>query len=174
MDCDLDELQATTEAVRTSIALAKEIEDVVTRQVGASQAPDLSAFPDQLRQVEHVLKARLESRGVVETAVPAAGGAEPGAAAAPAAGAAPGAAPTAGGAFSMSGEITTREQAVQTLDRVIEYFKRYEPSSPIPLLLARAKRLVSKSFMEIMRDLAPDGLAQAQLFGGASAEGEGS
>jgi type VI secretion system protein ImpA len=91
-----------------------------------------------------------------------------GAAPAPAAGAAP-----AAGGFSMTGEITTREQAVQTLDRVIEYFRKHEPSSPIPLLLMRAKRLVSKSFMEIMRDLAPDGLAQAQIFGGLSEE-EGS
>jgi type VI secretion system protein ImpA len=30
----------------------------------------------------------------------------------------------------------------------------------------RAKRLVSKSFMEVLEDIAPDGLSQAQLIGG--------
>ena len=84
-------------------------------------------------------------------------------------GEAPGAPAAAGGApqaMVMTGEITSREDAVKMLEKVVQYFNKYEPSSPIPLLLLRAKRLVSKSFMEIMQDLAPDGLAQAQLMGG--------
>ena len=44
------------------------------------------------------------------------------------------------------------------------------PSSPIPLLLRRAKRLGAKSFLEIVRDLAPDGTRQAESIRGASGE----
>jgi type VI secretion system protein ImpA len=52
------------------------------------------------------------------------------------------------------------------LDKVSDYFQKYEPSSPVPLLLQRAKRLVAKYFMEILRDLTPAGVSQAEAIGG--------
>jgi type VI secretion system protein ImpA len=70
-----------------------------------------------------------------------------------------------------TGEIVGRDDVIRTLDRLCEYYKRYEPSSPVPLLLMRAKRLVSMDFMEILQDLAPNGIAQAQAIGGAESEG---
>ena len=66
----------------------------------------------------------------------------------------------------MSGEIRSRDDAIRVLDRVSEYFRRNEPSSPVPLLLQRAKRLISKDFMEILRDMAPQGLSEAEKIGG--------
>jgi type VI secretion system protein ImpA len=56
------------------------------------------------------------------------------------------------------------------LDKACEYFHRYEPSSPVPLLLERAKRLMSKDFVEILRDLAPDGIAQFEVVSGINRE----
>ena len=44
--------------------------------------------------------------------------------------------------------------------------KPAEPSSPIPLLLERAKRLVSKDFLEVLADIAPDALATARTAAG--------
>jgi type VI secretion system protein ImpA len=160
-EMDLDELRASAEAAVESISLVGEIEQFVTEQVGAAQAPDLTDFAEAMKPIQHVLSDQLSRRGVADPAqeaaadAPAAGGAAP-AAAAPV--------PT--------GEIATREDAIRALDRVISYFNKYEPSSPIPLLLTRAKRLVSKSFMEIMQDLAPDGLAQAQMMGGVDPKQE--
>jgi type VI secretion system protein ImpA len=156
-EMDLEELQATAEAANQAVEELKAIEDFVTTQVGAAQAVDLSAFAQEMKPIQQVLSDQLGRRGV------AAPGAEA-EADAPAAGGAAAAAPAAG--LSMTGEIQSREDAIRMLDKVIEYFNKYEPSSPIPLLLVRAKRLVSKSFMEIMQDLAPDGLAQAQMMGG--------
>ena len=54
------------------------------------------------------------------------------------------------------------------IDKVCLYFERNEPSSPVPLLLQRAKRLISKDFLEILRDLTPDGVSQAELIGGVA------
>ena len=68
------------------------------------------------------------------------------------------------------GEIRSREDVIRVLDRACEYFERNEPSSPVPLLLRRAKRLISKDFMEILKDLAPDGVSQAENVGGTSDE----
>ncbi len=38
------------------------------------------------------------------------------------------------------------------------------------MLLQRARRLVDKNFLEILRDLAPDGLTQAQTIVGSRDE----
>jgi type VI secretion system protein ImpA len=70
-----------------------------------------------------------------------------------------------------TGEIRSREDVVAALDRICQYYNRYEPSSPLPLLLARAKRLASKNFLEIVKDLTPDAVAQIQNLSGVS-EGE--
>lgn len=59
-------------------------------------------------------------------------------------------------------EVTSRADAVRLLDLVCEYYRKNEPSSPLPLLLERARRLSEMNFLDIVRDLAPDGLGQAQ------------
>ena len=64
------------------------------------------------------------------------------------------------------GAIRSREDAIRALDAVAEFFRRNEPSSPIPLFIDRAKRLVSKDFLEVLADVAPDAVAQARAAGG--------
>jgi type VI secretion system protein ImpA len=65
-----------------------------------------------------------------------------------------------------SGSIRNRTDVIATLDRICEYYARAEPSSPIPLLLQRAKRLVNMDFMGIVRDLTPSGVSEAEIIGG--------
>jgi type VI secretion system protein ImpA len=69
------------------------------------------------------------------------------------------------------GAIRSRDDAIRALDAVADYFRRNEPSSPIPLFVARAKRLVSKSFLEVVADLVPDAVPQVRAVGGIP-EGE--
>lgn len=60
------------------------------------------------------------------------------------------------------GEINTREDAIQALDRVCSYFEKSEPSSPVPFMLRRAKKLISKSFLEVLQELTPEAVDSAQ------------
>jgi type VI secretion system protein ImpA len=46
------------------------------------------------------------------------------------------------------------------LDQILDYYRQREPSSPVPLLLQRARRLVPMSFVEAMRELAPSGVEE--------------
>ena len=72
----------------------------------------------------------------------------------------------AGSAVPLSGAIHRRADVVRVLDNICEYYTVNEPSSPIPLLLRRAQRLVEKSFMEILEDMVPDGVKQAKIVSG--------
>jgi type VI secretion system protein ImpA len=56
------------------------------------------------------------------------------------------------------GEIQSRQDALQTLDRVIRFLEQTEPGNPAPLLIDRAKKLIGVSFLEIMANLAPNAL----------------
>ena len=49
----------------------------------------------------------------------------------------------------------TREDAVALLDQVSAYFRRYEPSSPIPMLTDGARNLTGKDFMTLLADVLP-------------------
>ncbi len=60
-------------------------------------------------------------------------------------------------------EVTNRADALRLLDLVTQYYQRYEPSSPLPLLIERARRLAEKNFLDVLRDLAPSGVDQAQI-----------
>jgi type VI secretion system protein ImpA len=48
----------------------------------------------------------------------------------------------------------------------MHYYARSEPSSPLPILLGRARRLVSADFLTIVRDMAPDGMDDVRRIGG--------
>jgi type VI secretion system protein ImpA len=67
-------------------------------------------------------------------------------------------------------EVTSRADAVRLLDLICEYYRKWEPSSPLPLLLERARRLADLPFLDILKDLAPDGLGQARITTGAQDE----
>jgi type VI secretion system protein ImpA len=156
-ECPLPELQATTDAVRASIASLVAIEAFVGEKVGAASGPNFSKMTDVLRSAEKLLSGHLSRRGV-----PAPGEGD----AAAAGGEAGSAAGTSGGGPSMTGEINSREDVIRVLDKICQYYERTEPSSPIPILLKRSKRLVSASFLDILKDIAPDGLSQAEFFRG--------
>ena len=74
---------------------------------------------------------------------------------------------------AFSGKITNRTDVLRALDEICAYYRRSEPSSPVPLLLGRARRLVDLDFYSIIKDLAPDGEAQVlNISGQPPGEGE--
>ncbi|MEI9430426.1 type VI secretion system protein TssA [Mesorhizobium sp. Cs1299R1N3] len=64
--------------------------------------------------------------------------------------------------------INSRDEVVKCLDLVVEFYDRTEPSSPIPHLARRVRRMVHMDFVELMEDLAPSGLKEFRLLAGVS------
>jgi len=72
-----------------------------------------------------------------------------------------------GGGSIGDGTIRSREDVIFVLGQICDFYARTEPSSPVPLLLKRAQRLVPMNFLEIMSDLTPDALNQLKVIAGA-------
>ncbi|MBZ9725512.1 type VI secretion system protein TssA [Mesorhizobium sp. B2-4-13] len=62
--------------------------------------------------------------------------------------------------------LNSRDEVVKCLDLVVAFYDRTEPSSPIPHLARRVRRMVHMDFVELMEDLAPSGLKEFRLLAG--------
>ncbi len=66
----------------------------------------------------------------------------------------------------VAGQIKSRQDVIKTLDLICQYYAENEPSSPVPILLQRAKTLATSNFMEVVKNLLPDALAQIEFLKG--------
>ncbi len=157
-DTATDELLITSQATQESIEHIAAIMSVFSERASDGQTPDVSGFRGVLGNIQKRVQEYLAKRGhgeAVDEGAAAAGGVKE------------------KGAISLSGDIQSAQEALLALDKVIQYFERHEPSSPVPLLLRRAQRLVSKSFLEVVKDFCPDGMNQVEMIGGVSSSDSG-
>ena len=155
-DSDLAAHEESAKVIKSAVAHLAGIEAVFERET-AGQGPELGALADLLRQAQHAVVSRLDRR--IGAAEPADGEA-----------AEAGVATSAAGKAGSNGNIRSRDDVVRALDKICDYYAEFEPSSPLPLLLQRAKRLAFKSFLDIIRDMAPDGVPQVETIAGRAEE----
>jgi type VI secretion system protein ImpA len=129
------------------------IEAAITDKLGGAAGPDMGA----LRTLARCLAAAADQAGGVDAQAAADGLATVDGV------------PVAGQG-SATGSMSTREDVLRTLDRVCDWLERNEPTNPAPLLIRRAQRLMKKNFMDIIRDLAPDGFDQVEKIAGTVSE----
>jgi type VI secretion system protein ImpA len=141
---------------------ADAIEHYVSSQVGSAQGVDLSALKQPIKQALHILAEYAPVGTVTETHArktrEADGFVEP--------------SPERAELITprISGDVNSRDDVVHSLDNILSYYARSEPSSPLPVLLNRAKGLVHADFAAIVRNLIPDGMSQFQNLRGPDAE----
>jgi type VI secretion system protein ImpA len=141
----LDELTALQQSVAEGLVAVKKV-DAKMSEAGAGKPAGFESLSAQFAKVDRVLRAQLAARPDGRSGVTADG--------------------EAGATVVNSGVVTSRQEAIRALEAVADFFRQTEPSSPIPMLLERAKRLVNKSFLEVLADIAPDALGQAKSAGG--------
>ncbi len=147
---DLETLNATVTRGLTAIA---QLSAAMEAGAGSEWTLDLSPLSNELKKIERHVASRLAIKTGVAPAEEATGevGSETG---------------------GPVGSVRSRQDAIRALDAVAAFFRQSEPSSPIPLLVERAKRLVSKNFLEVLADIAPEALSQARSVGGLPPSGE--
>jgi type VI secretion system protein ImpA len=164
--CKPDELKEWAASVTESLALLSKIDEGFSVQVGSINSPEFDPLKKELESIAKFHRTWLkqfESDQPAETE-PIAGEANEKSI--------PAARPVAAALVVKfgSGTPANRTEALDALEKVASWFESNEPSSPVPMLLKRARRLASMSFMEILKDISPDGVNQAVVVGGAAAE----
>jgi len=159
LDSDAEQLQATRDALNAARTACDAIEQYVSDQVGSAQGVDLGPLKQLLKQAVQILNQYAPHSGAASEPEVVSDDNAPSVeyAAAPVA-----ARPT--------GDIASRDEVLRSLDKILAYYTRHEPSSPLPVLLNRAKNLVHADFAAIVRNLIPDGMSQFENLRGPDSE----
>ncbi len=158
-DTPAEELQATEAALTGCVDALAALDKSLTSKVGSFQTANFGVLKSALADVRKEVQSALAKRGygpepTDESAGGGGGGGGP-------------------GGPSLSGEIRSNGDVLMALDKICRYYERIEPASPVPLLLKRAQRLVGKSFIDIVKDLTPDSIAQLESITGVELKSEG-
>lgn len=154
MDAPEESLMASYQAINDSIGLVQALDSLVGGKVGVENGPDLSGLISLLKEMRYSFDQYAEMGAADATESSAEESAE--------AGETTGASRKSGSV----GGIGSRQDVLKTLDLICKYYAENEPSSPVPILLQRAKKLVTADFMQIVQNLLPDGLTQLEQIKG--------
>ena len=159
-DSDIEQLQQTTTAINDCLENLNNLEKFVTEQVGVSNAPSFGELRQLLKEMSSITAKWLESRGVSDKADGESADIE-----------------DDGQDGNASSEVVVKkipaginnnQDVIKALNQICEYYHKNEPSSPIPLLIKRVIGLVGKDFMEVLRDIAPNGVEQVEFLSGST------
>jgi type VI secretion system protein ImpA len=156
-DSNQEKLGEIYSTLNDCVALVQALDGSVTLTVGARNAPDLTPLSAELTAMRSRVAPFIKAGAAAASGGDLASTAE--------------AQGDAGSkAFSLEGEIRSREDVLNLLQKICQYYDRTEPSSPVPLLLKRAARLAEMDFMQIMQDLSPDAISQIRVVTGEKEE----
>jgi len=177
---EIGALQATDQVLRDCLEHLNALDHTLIDRVGATAAPDLSGLERLLEQIQSKTGMYLERRGYgpdvsllkhIKTKMGTymerkrsgsnESQANTGSRATPEA---------ETSQQELSGRVTSQQEVLKALDMIVNYYEQNEPSSPVPLLIRRAKRLVGRSFVDIIRDLSPDAMSQVRMVSGEREE----
>lgn len=140
---------------RPSMALAalKQLAALATDRAGAEGAPDFKPLQTMLYALSTVMPPEDAAAAVADHAGDADAAADDSAPPAPAES-------VAARGRGLSGGVQNRDDALRAIDMVCDYLERTEPTNPAQLLLRRARRLINHNFLQLMKELAPEALAE--------------
>lgn len=158
MSFDLPVLADTTAALKECVEMLAGLEAGFGAQVETSRTPNFNKLAGLLSKGHAFLAAKLALRAPT----PVAAGENPQEIEG---GEQVSEHPRSTGA-SFSGAISSRDDVLRALDGITAYYAKHEPASPLPMLLGRCKRLVTMDFIDIVRELVPDAMAQIEALQG--------
>jgi type VI secretion system protein ImpA len=150
--CEFSALAETARSIELAGETMARIDTLLTDRAGHRHAVGFPQMRALLQRAQAALEARLarHPERIQLAAVQESGGEAP--------------------AERDCASISCGADVVRTLDRLCDYYARYEPSSPVPLLLKRARRLVDGSFIDILSDLTPSSLAEIKHLAGIATD----
>lgn len=160
-DAGPEAIQGTLVLVEQSIEQARGLEGFLESTLGAGKGVNFELLNKLLGEMKHALEPYAATAGNDSAQVKAEAGAANEGEATP---------PAPQRPAALSGAIQNRADVLRALELICAYYRQHEPSSPVPLILQRAQRLVDKDFLSIVTDLTPDALAHLQVITGIKPE----
>ena len=147
-------MAAGVEALQSVLNSVHALDDFLVATVGRSSAPSfdplIKALDKGVRLFEGIGGAAASSEGQAAT---------------PGEGVATGAA-GATKKTAISGEIQSVEDVRRMLAKICDFYAANEPSSPIPILLQRANKLIGMDFLALLDNLTPSGKSAVEALVG--------
>ena len=140
-----EEMLAGVTALRSVMNSVHALDDYLVDTVGRSNAP---SFDPLIKALDKGVRL-FEGIGVAEDASASEQTAGGGSAAAAGGGAAK--------KSAISGEIHSADDVRKTIQKICDYYAANEPSSPVPILLKRANKLIGMDFAALLENLTPSG-----------------
>jgi type VI secretion system protein ImpA len=147
---------ALREFPQAALDKVTQLQQLMRDRVGYAAAPELQPLIAVLSGIRDVMPGASEDASAAASAGGGETGVDSGA--------------RRGGSLGLSGGIESRNDALRGIDMVCEYLERTEPTNPAQLLLRRARKLMDKNFVELVRELAPESLNEVARVMGISAE----
>jgi len=154
-DTDPDLLEARRVATVAALDAIRAIDEKFDTEI-PGRGPDLSALAARLESIKVHLQGSLDDGGSAEVEEPIMADEDVPKVAARSAG--------SGGGIRSTADVTA------AIDQIVAFYQQTEPSSPVPIILQRAKRLVNADFLTIIRDIAPEGVNNVRALGGLKDE----
>jgi type VI secretion system protein ImpA len=73
---------------------------------------------------------------------------------------------------AVPGQLASRSDVERCLDLIIDFYERVEPSSPIPHLAQRMRKMVPMNFLQLMEEIAPGGIKEFRGIAGIPDQNE--
>jgi type VI secretion system protein ImpA len=161
-DTPLEHLMEVQKAAITASQVLASVDATLEERLGAGNRPDLTPLQKLLATIKEMLDRELGKRGNGELnklPVEDAKGTRE-------------IYGRSGFTSPSTNEVRSRDDVILLLDKICRYYADFEPSSPVPLILNRTKRLVTMTFLDILKELTPGGLQEFQAIAGLKQEEE--
>ncbi|CAB3771656.1 type VI secretion system protein TssA [Paraburkholderia solisilvae] len=155
MDCPEAQLHATAAALATAHGHIRAIDALLSERLGTA-SPDLTQLHADIGELKKFVESQAAKRFPGFTQAPAADAGKP--------------AVSSPAVRADSGKIQGNDDVIRRLDEICEYYERTEPSSPVPILMRRARGLIGRSFLDLLKNVAPNGLPDLQILAGPEEE----
>ena len=141
----------------SSLGTLERLGELMRDRVGYESAPDLQPLQDMVSGIASLMPSSdgERSNGADESSYDSGGDA---------------AASARSSGRGLGDQIDSRDDALRAIDMVCEFLERTEPTNPAQMLLRRARRLVNKNFLELVRELAPEAVGEVARIMGVSAD----
>ncbi len=152
---EVAEFQQSLDALRRTVDCVRDIHAALSERIGLVAGRPLQALEQTLQRMLNLLqpyaRAAPQASDEVLPAVTEAGSPH---------------------RAALNGECHSRTEVILALEAVCRYYRAYEPNSPIPLFIERAKKLVGMDFLQIINELTPESIAGIRNLAGLTATDE--